>query len=135
MIQTSPIPEDAPVMSTTLPATFSLYMDLFKEKRYLRKRNGGIKIRMVVSVKRRNTVFKNLWSKSIERERWNEDMGIFYIVSGTRLYSVCSFVFYLYKAKLYNHPLEFGSVANRSLGVLILQYNHMRFLNWWNWPL
>jgi hypothetical protein len=60
MIQTSPIPEDAPVMSTTLPATFSLYMDLFKEKRYLRKRNGGIKIRMVVSVKARNTVFKNL---------------------------------------------------------------------------
>ncbi len=60
MIQTSPIPEDAPVMSKTLPATFSLYMDLFKEKRYLRKRNGGIKIRMVVSVKARNTVFKNL---------------------------------------------------------------------------
>ena len=50
---------------TTLPATFSLYMDLFKEKRYLRKRNGDIKIRMVVSVKGRNTVSRNLIGRKI----------------------------------------------------------------------
>ena len=34
------------------------------------------------------------------------------------------------KAKMHNHPLGFDSVANRPPGVLILQYNHLRFLNW-----
>ena len=37
---------------------------------------------------------------------------------------------YQKKAKMHNHPLGFGSVANRPPGVLILQYNHLRFLNW-----
>ena len=32
LIHTSPIPEDALVMSATLLATFSMYMYLFKEK-------------------------------------------------------------------------------------------------------
>ena len=31
-------------------------------------------------------------------------------------------------AKMHNHPLGFGSVANRLFGVLILQYNHLGFL-------
>ena len=35
-----------------------------------------------------------------------------------------------FKAKMHNHPLEFDSVANRPPGVLILQYNHLGFLNW-----
>jgi hypothetical protein len=34
------------------------------------------------------------------------------------------------KAKMHNHPLGFGSVANRPPEVLILQYNHLGFLNW-----
>jgi hypothetical protein len=34
------------------------------------------------------------------------------------------------KAKLHNHPMGFGSVANRPPGILILQYNHLGFLNW-----
>jgi hypothetical protein len=59
LIQTSPIPEDAPVMSTTLPTTFSLYMDLFKKERNLRKRNGGIKKGNAMSIKRGSTMFKN----------------------------------------------------------------------------
>ena len=46
LLQTSPIPKDAPVMSTTLSATFSLHIFLFNEKRYLRKRNGGNKKRI-----------------------------------------------------------------------------------------
>ena len=29
---------------------------------------------------------------------------------------------------MHNHPLGFGLVANRSLSVLILQYNHLGFL-------
>ena len=36
----------------------------------------------------------------------------------------------LNKAKLYNHSLGFGSVSNRPPEVLILQYNHLKFLNW-----
>ena len=34
------------------------------------------------------------------------------------------------KAKMHNYPLGFGSVANRPPRVLILQYNHLGFLNW-----
>jgi hypothetical protein len=34
------------------------------------------------------------------------------------------------KAKMHNHPPGFGLVANRPPGVLILQYNHLGFLNW-----
>ena len=34
------------------------------------------------------------------------------------------------KAKLHNHSLGFDSVANRPFRVLILQYNHLGFLNW-----
>ena len=37
---------------------------------------------------------------------------------------------YFNKAKMHNHPLGFSSVANRSLGILILQYNYLRFFNW-----
>ena len=79
LLQTSPIPEDAPVMITTLLATFSLHIFLFKEKIYLRKRNGGNKKRMAVKVNGRSTMFNNFWSKSItfrerERERnWRYD--------------------------------------------------------------
>ena len=57
---TSPIPEEAPVMSMTLPATYSLYMDLFKDQRNLRKRNGGMKSSNKVRVIGRSTMFKNL---------------------------------------------------------------------------
>ena len=69
---TSPIPEEAPVMSMTLPATFSLYMDLFKDQRNLRKRNGGMKSSNTVRVIGRSTRFKNLWSKSIALLQWTE---------------------------------------------------------------
>ena len=41
-----------------------------------------------------------------------------------------NFLEFLRKAKLHNHPLGFGSVANKPPGVLILQYNHLVFLNW-----
>ena len=34
------------------------------------------------------------------------------------------------KIKIHNYRLGFDSVANRPSGVLILQYNPMRFLNW-----
>ena len=64
-IKTSPIPEDAPVISATLPATFSMNMYLFKEKRNLRRRNGGIKRSNKMKVKGRSIMFKNLCSKSI----------------------------------------------------------------------
>ena len=37
---------------------------------------------------------------------------------------------YKTKAKMDNHPLGFHSVANRPSGVLILQNNHLEFLNW-----
>ena len=60
LIQTSPIPEDALVISTTLPDTFSLYMDLFKDQRNLRIRNGGMKKSNTMRVKGRSTMFKNL---------------------------------------------------------------------------
>ena len=59
-IITSPIPEEAPVMSMTLAATFSLYMDLFKDQRNLRIRNGGMKSSNTVRVIGRSTMFKNL---------------------------------------------------------------------------
>ena len=42
---------------------------------------------------------------------------------------------YILKVKLHNHPLRFESFANWPTGVFILQYNHLRFLNWWNWLL
>ena len=59
-IITSPIPEEAPVMSMTLPAKCSLYMDLFKDQRNLRKRNGSRKRSNTVRVIGRSTIFKNL---------------------------------------------------------------------------
>ena len=37
---------------------------------------------------------------------------------------------HILKAKLHNHPLGFGSFANWPIGVSILQYNHLEFLNW-----
>jgi hypothetical protein len=36
----------------------------------------------------------------------------------------------LIKVKIHYHPLGFDLVANRLSGVLILQYNYLRFLNW-----
>ena len=60
VIQTSPIPEDAPVISITLPDTFSLYTDIFKDQRNLRIRNGGMKKSNTMRVKGRSTMFKNL---------------------------------------------------------------------------
>ena len=41
----------------------------------------------------------------------------------------------LFKAKLHNHSLRFESFANWPPRVSILQYNHLRFFNWQNWPL
>ena len=61
LIQTLPILENTPVMSTT----FSLYMNLFKKERNLSKRNGGIKKGNAMSIKRGTAMFKNLRSKSI----------------------------------------------------------------------
>ena len=65
LIHTSPIPEDAPVMSATLPATFSMYLYLFEEKRNLRRPNVGIKSSNAMNVKGGSTMFKNLCSKSM----------------------------------------------------------------------
>ena len=36
MVQTSPVPEDAPVMSITFPATFSMNMDFMLDRRSLK---------------------------------------------------------------------------------------------------
>lgn len=64
MIQTSPILEDAPVMSTTFPYTFSQSMDLFKKEINLSK-YGGIKKVKAMIIKRGSAMFKNSSSKSI----------------------------------------------------------------------
>lgn len=39
--RTSPMPEEAPVISTTFPATFSLKIDLTMKRRILNNKNGG----------------------------------------------------------------------------------------------
>ena len=50
-----------------------------------------------------------------------------------RIYNIVGNCFMnLCKIKMHNHPLRFGSVTNRSPVVLILQYNHLGFLNRWN---
>ena len=84
MLQTSPIPKDAPVMSTTLSATFSLHIFLFNEKRYLRKRNGGNKKRIAVKDMGNSSITfeanPKLWEREREREgeRGVEDLIYFF---------------------------------------------------------
>lgn len=59
-LYTSPIPEEAPVMRTTLPATSSLKMYLTMERKKLKNRKGGKKNRREKKVKVGAATFKNM---------------------------------------------------------------------------
>lgn len=54
------MPEEAPVMMTTLPATFSGKEEYTRERKNLKTRNGGKKNRRVNKVKGGATRFSNL---------------------------------------------------------------------------
>lgn len=58
--QTSPMPEDAPVISITFPATSSRYMDFMVEMRSLKNRYVGRKKTSIVRPVGGTTRFKTL---------------------------------------------------------------------------
>jgi hypothetical protein len=78
--QTSPMPEYAPVMSITFPATSSLNMDLLMERRSLKNRYAGRKVTNMVRAMGGIMIFMILWMISLaslqrrarERERERE---------------------------------------------------------------
>lgn len=62
---TSPMPEDAPVMSMTFPATFSQNRGLMIERRNLRNRYGGRKKSSKVRPMGGSTMFSSVLMISI----------------------------------------------------------------------
>lgn len=59
------MPEEAPVMRTTLPATFSWKTKVKKERKHLRAWYGGNKNRRVKKVKGGAIRFKNMLIRSM----------------------------------------------------------------------
>lgn len=59
------MPEDAPVISTTFPATSSLNMVLMVNRRNLNKKYGGMKKGSVTNATKGTVMFKNLLINSI----------------------------------------------------------------------
>lgn len=58
--QTSPIPEAAPVISTTFLAMFSLYTNFFKYISSLKKRKGSMKVERRINDNGGNVTFSSL---------------------------------------------------------------------------
>lgn len=69
-IDTSPMPEEAPVMWTTLPATFSLKMEFMIERKNLKVQYGGKKRQRKKKVVIEATMFRNLWIRSMTDQKY-----------------------------------------------------------------
>ena len=70
---TSPMPEDAPVISTTFPVTSSLYVNPFTRPRYLRTRYGGKIKRSIMSATGGSKIFINILVISIALQQHGEE--------------------------------------------------------------
>lgn len=66
---TSPIPEEAPVMWTTLPATFSGKNAKIMERKNLKVQYGGKKRSKEKKVNGGATMFRNWWIRSITKKK------------------------------------------------------------------